>query len=46
MLFGLEQELWVRDANGDLTIPAKVYLPYDECGYLAEARGKPQSTPT
>lgn len=39
--FGLEQELFIFKNNKITEVPKGSSLPYDECGYLAEARGKP-----
>lgn len=37
---GLEKEYWCKDASGNVCeVPKGV--PYDSCGYLAEARGMP-----
>lgn len=43
--FGLEQEFFVFQQDGKLTeVPKDSKLPFDESGYLAEARGKPANS--
>lgn len=40
---GLEKEYWCKDLSGAVCHVPKL-VPYDSCGYLAEARGKPYSS--
>lgn len=44
MQIGLEKEFFIKANNEYVIAPAG--LPYDECGFLAEARGNPFSCPT
>ena len=43
MLYGLEKEYFVTDESGEFCLAPR-QLPYDECGYLVEARGKARET--
>lgn len=41
MKYGLEQEFFLKDVEGNFVIPVPKTLPYDESGFLVESRGKP-----
>lgn len=40
LTFGLEKEYFVANSDGELTVVPQ-YMPHDDCGILAEARGNP-----
>ena len=41
MTFGFEREFFVLDPFQKVLVAANLHLPFDGCGYLAEARGEP-----
>lgn len=43
MKFGFEREFFVQNGNGEYVLANA--LPHDDCGYLAEIRGEPDSDP-
>lgn len=45
MTFGFEREYFVKDDAGNFLVAHSVGLPYDGCGYLAEARGDQHEQP-
>lgn len=44
MKYGFEREFFVKDADGNYVL-TPTGLPHDDCGFLAESRGVPQSDP-
>lgn len=42
---GIEQEVWLLDANGKIVEPAVYSFPHDDFGFLVELRSRPHQTP-